>query len=166
MILLFPMHNMTAMEDKKLTPKQQLFVEYFIKDLNATVAAIKAWYSEKTASEMWYENLSKPQVMKEVQKSLEKKFKDAWIDGQWVIDQLTSIVKKCLQIEPILIPNKVVDPETKKEEIQRVESIWPYDPSGANTALANLGKYFKLFNDNPNLNLTLTTIVKKIWQKK
>jgi phage terminase small subunit len=30
---------MTAMEDKKLTPKQQLFVEYFIKELNVTKAA-------------------------------------------------------------------------------------------------------------------------------
>lgn len=45
-----------------LTDKQQRFVEEYLVDLNATQAAIRAGYSEKTASEMGYENLSKPQI--------------------------------------------------------------------------------------------------------
>ncbi|ENG5503925.1 terminase small subunit, partial [Yersinia enterocolitica] len=34
---------------KQLTPKQELFCREYLKDLNATQAAIRAGYSEKTA---------------------------------------------------------------------------------------------------------------------
>lgn len=39
------------MADKGLTPKQSRFVEEYLVDLNATQAAIRAGYSEKTAQE-------------------------------------------------------------------------------------------------------------------
>ncbi len=41
-----------------LTPKQQRFVEEYLIDLNATQAAIRAGYSEKTANEIGAENLA------------------------------------------------------------------------------------------------------------
>lgn len=46
----------------KLTEKQKAFADYYIESLNATESAIKAGYSEKTASEMGYENLNKPHI--------------------------------------------------------------------------------------------------------
>lgn len=46
----------------KLTGKQELFCQEYIVDLNATQAAIRAGYSEDTASETGYENLRKPQI--------------------------------------------------------------------------------------------------------
>lgn len=49
-------------EPKKLTPKQELFCLEYIIDLNATQAAIRAGYSKKTATEMGYENLTKPHI--------------------------------------------------------------------------------------------------------
>ena len=39
------------MSDKKLTPKQQRFVSEYLIDSNATQAAIRAGYSEKTAQQ-------------------------------------------------------------------------------------------------------------------
>lgn len=45
-----------------LTAKQQRFVEEYLVDLNATQAAIRAGYSAKTASEVGFENLRKPQI--------------------------------------------------------------------------------------------------------
>jgi len=50
-----------------LTPKQKRFVEEYLIDLNATQAAIRAGYSEKTAQEqgsvcyqmLWFPRLSK-----------------------------------------------------------------------------------------------------------
>lgn len=45
-----------------LTAKQQRFVEEYLVDLNATQAAIRAGYSVKTASEVGFENLRKPQI--------------------------------------------------------------------------------------------------------
>jgi diacylglycerol kinase family enzyme len=45
-----------------LTAKQRLFVREYLLDLNATQAAIRAGYSRRTASEIGYENLRKPQI--------------------------------------------------------------------------------------------------------
>ena len=45
-----------------MTPRQARFVAEFLVDLNATRAAIRAGYSEKTAGAIGYENLSKPQI--------------------------------------------------------------------------------------------------------
>ena len=42
--------------------KQVRFVEEYLFDLNATQAAIRAGYSPKTAAEIGYENLKRPQI--------------------------------------------------------------------------------------------------------
>lgn len=45
-----------------LTPKQERFVAEYLIDLNATQAAIRAGYSEKTAGQAGFENLKKPEI--------------------------------------------------------------------------------------------------------
>lgn len=47
-----------------LTGKQQRFVEEYLVDLNATQAAIRAGYSERTAYSIGEENLRKPEIAK------------------------------------------------------------------------------------------------------
>ena len=54
-----------------LTPKQQRFVEEYLIDLNATQAAIRASYSEKTAAAIGAENLIKPNIAKAIQEAQE-----------------------------------------------------------------------------------------------
>lgn len=46
----------------KLTAKQEAFCREYLIDLNATQAAIRAGYSEKTARSVASENLSKPDI--------------------------------------------------------------------------------------------------------
>ncbi|MGC0154838.1 terminase small subunit [Chromobacterium vaccinii] len=46
----------------KLTPKQKRFVDEYLIDLNATQAAIRSGYSEKTARQIGEENLTKPDI--------------------------------------------------------------------------------------------------------
>lgn len=53
-------------DPKTLTAKQQRFIDEYLVDLNATQAAIRAGYSEKTARVIGPENLSKPAVASEV----------------------------------------------------------------------------------------------------
>ena len=53
-----------------LTAKQRLFVREYLLDLNATQAAIRAGYSRRTASEIGYENLRKPQIMSAIEEAL------------------------------------------------------------------------------------------------
>lgn len=50
-----------------LTPKQERFVLEYLKDLNATQAAIRAGYSSKTAASIGAENLTKPQIAEVIQ---------------------------------------------------------------------------------------------------
>ncbi len=45
-----------------MTPKQQKFCDYYMQSGNATEAAKKAGYSEKTAYSMGFENLKKPEI--------------------------------------------------------------------------------------------------------
>lgn len=56
-----------------LTQKQKLFVKEYLVDLNATRAAIRAGYSEKTAEAIGYENLRKPQIDVAIQAAMTKR---------------------------------------------------------------------------------------------
>ncbi|HEY7867007.1 MAG TPA: terminase small subunit [Psychromonas sp.] len=56
-----------------LTQKQDKFVKaYLLNGGNAMQAAISAGYSEKTAGEMGYENLKKPQIKKAIESHQKK----------------------------------------------------------------------------------------------
>ena len=55
-----------------LTDKQRRFCEEYVVDWNATQAAIRAGYSEKTAKETGYENLTKPHVESYINECKEK----------------------------------------------------------------------------------------------
>jgi phage terminase small subunit len=55
-----------------LTPKQELFVREYLVDMNATQAAIRAGYSEKTAYAIGEENLRKPEIASELAKHQQK----------------------------------------------------------------------------------------------
>jgi phage terminase small subunit len=60
---------------EKLTEKQKIFCREYIVDWNATQAAIKAGYSEKTSGAIGWENLRKPEIqayIEHIQKDLEK----------------------------------------------------------------------------------------------
>lgn len=56
-----------------LTPKQRLFVEEYLKDMNATQAAIRAGYSKKTAEQQGYQLLKKTSVAKAVTESMDQR---------------------------------------------------------------------------------------------
>lgn len=55
-----------------LTQKQKQFCVEYLVDFNATKAAIRAGYSVKTASEMGWENLRKPQIKDLIDKKLDE----------------------------------------------------------------------------------------------
>lgn len=55
-----------------MTDKQKLFCIEYLKDLNATQAAIRAGYSEDTASIIGFENLRKPNIKEYIGKAVEE----------------------------------------------------------------------------------------------
>lgn len=89
----------------KLTPKQCKFVKEYLIDLNATQAAIRAGYSEKTARAIGSENLSKPDIQEaliELRDELTKQGKIA--DPQEILEGYTRDLR--------FDPRKLFDAET------------------------------------------------------
>ena len=54
----------------KFTVKEERFIEEYLKDFNATQAAVRSGYSKNTARQIGYENLTKPHIKAEIQKRL------------------------------------------------------------------------------------------------
>ncbi len=61
---------------KPLTAQHALFVSEYLKDRNATKAAIRAGYSEKTAAQIGYQLLQIPSVRAAIDEGLEKLLTD------------------------------------------------------------------------------------------
>lgn len=118
-----------------------MFVKEYLIDLNATQAAIRAGYSEKTAKDIACENLAKPYMQDAIQKALDKRSDALGIDAYYVLS-------------------------TIKETTESAKA----DDDRANVfkGCEMLGKHLKLFTDkvdhsfNPNapliLNVTKTVL--------
>jgi phage terminase small subunit len=63
----------------ELNEKQRLFVIEYLKDFNATQAAINAGYSKKTARSIGQENLTKPDIQAEISRQVDVLLKQAKI---------------------------------------------------------------------------------------
>lgn len=74
-----------------LTDKQQRFVDEYLIDLNATQAAIRAGYSEKTAKSIGQENLTKPDIQIAIQEAQAKRAERTQIDAAYVLRRLVEI---------------------------------------------------------------------------
>ena len=77
----------------KLTEKQKRFVQEYLVDLNATAAAKRAGYSEKSASRIAVELLNKTQVSAEIQKQQAKRQKRVEITQEKVLEELAAIAR-------------------------------------------------------------------------
>lgn len=74
-----------------LTPKQARFVDEYLVDLNATQAAIRSGYSEKTAHTIGHENLSKPEIAQAIAAAQLERAKRTEITQDRVLQELARI---------------------------------------------------------------------------
>ena len=77
----------------ELTPKQKRFCDEYLIDLNATQAAIRAGYSEKTAKQIATENLSKPYLQEYIAERMGEKEKSLIADQNEVLEYLTAVLR-------------------------------------------------------------------------
>jgi phage terminase small subunit len=74
-----------------LTPKQKAFADYYIECGNATEAARKAGYSEKTANTIAAQNLAKLNVF--IKERLEEKQNERIASQDEVLEYLTKVMR-------------------------------------------------------------------------
>ncbi|MNM44922.1 Terminase small subunit [compost metagenome] len=70
-----------------LTAKQKLFVQEYLIDLNATQAAIRAGYSERTARKIGQENLTKPDIQAAIQEAQNQRAERTEITADMVLQR-------------------------------------------------------------------------------
>lgn len=74
-----------------LTPRQERFVAEYLIDLNATKAAIRAGYSERTARAIGAENLTKPDISESIAKAQGKRADKLEITAEKVLRDLEEV---------------------------------------------------------------------------
>lgn len=84
------------MAERGLNPKQQRFVAEYLTDLNATQAAIRAGYSEKTAAVIGCENLKKPNIAAAIAEGQAKTAGALEITAEKVLRDLEEVRTKAL----------------------------------------------------------------------
>ena len=77
----------------KLRERQKAFCDYYIETLNATEAARRAGYSEKTAKEIGCENLTKPNIQAYIQERMKQMDKERIASAEEVLEYLTRVMR-------------------------------------------------------------------------
>ncbi|PWW10417.1 terminase small subunit [Pantoea sp. AG702] len=91
-----------------LTDKQEMFCREYLIDLNATQAAIRAGYSEKTARASGHENLTKPDVQSRIADLKSQRNEQVNIDAAYVLRRLVEIDE--MDVMDILLANGELKP--------------------------------------------------------
>ena len=116
-----------------MTPKQHRFVDEYLVDLNATQAAIRAGYSEKTAEQQGYQLLQKTSVSEAITEGRAKLSEQTGLGAEWVINNLREVAEHCMAEDT-------------------------YNPMGACRALELIGKHFNAFPDHKDLHIEGETV--------
>ena len=106
-----------------LTERQARFVAEYLVDLNATEAAKRAGYSEKTAYSIGFENLRKPEIQDAIQTAMAQREKRTAITQDRVLQELarvafangTDFARVVVREEPV----EVVDEEGDLKKVVR-----------------------------------------------
>ena len=76
-----------------LTEKQKRFCDEYLIDLNATQAAIRAGYSERSARQIAERNMTKDDIQKYIKERMSEKEKQLIADQDEVLKYLTSVLR-------------------------------------------------------------------------
>jgi phage terminase small subunit len=134
----------------RLTDKQQVFVHEYLIDMNATQAAIRAGYKNTGSGPHL---MQKDHVSRAIKNALSDRASRLQMTADYVLEQLKTVVERCLQHEPVVKWN----PETRKREPLKDDSgkaLYQFDSNGANRALELIGKHLGMFDRPKDKDIT------------
>ena len=118
------------MSKKELTAKQRMFVKEYLIDLNATQAAIRAGYSEKTAAVIGCQNLMKVNVAEAIQREVAARAERTEVTQDWVVEKIKRTVERC--------------------EGSLGEDGEPFNPNALLKGTEQLGRHLRMFGPDIN----------------
>ena len=140
---------------QKLNDKQKLFVLEYLKDLNATQAAIRAGYSEKTAKQQGSRLLTNADILKQVEQAKAARQEAVKVDADYVLQQAVKLHERCMQeISPVMVrQGKKMVPLIDDEGRQ----VFQFNANGAAKGLDLIGKHISVqaFNEKKSVTLDL-----------
>ena len=92
----------TGTTSSTLTAKQRRFVQEYMVDLNGTQAAVRAGYSEHTATAISTENLSKPAIATALQSAQAEQGERTRINAEWVQARLVENIERAMQAVEVI----------------------------------------------------------------
>lgn len=132
---------------KKLTEKEELFVLEYLKDLNATQAAVRAGYSPKTAKQAGHRLLTFVYIQEAIAQAMSERKNKLGLDANYVLTGLKEVFERCMQKVPVMVWDK-----QEKEYVQATnaegEGVWKFEPHASNKALELIGKHLGMFPTN------------------
>lgn len=141
-----------------LNEKQKQFCEEYIIDLNATQAAIRAGYSEKTANRIGFENLTKLDIQEYIAELQKERNKRLEITQDDVLRDIIELKNRCMQMVPVKVKGVQIRDE-------KGNNIWKFDSQGAGKALDMLAKHtgvYEIDNKQKNSVINLLDAAEKI----
>src|SRR5690606_6575603 len=139
------------MMKKKLTPKQQAFCDFYIETGNATEAARKAGYSEKTARFIGQENLTKPNIKSYIAERMAEKEKERIASQDEVLEFLTKVMRgEVTEETPIIMKDKWVMTDKEPSIRERVK------------AAEQLGKRYALWTDKQEVEVITPIFIEDV----
>ncbi len=145
-----------------LTPKQKRFCEEYLIDMNATQAAIRAGYSERTAYSMGQRLLKKVEVQEYIQKRMTSLEYRTGITQERVLNEIAAVAFANITDYAQVVDGKVKLTLTKEltEEQKKCLAVIKEGKFGIEVkaydklkALQMLGDYLSLFTDKQRLAL-------------
>ncbi len=119
----------------ELPPKQRLFVEQYLLDMNATGAAERAGYAHPNTQGPRL--LQKPKVSAAIAEAVKARSERAKIDADWVLQNLRAVYERVTQeVKPSL--NSKTGKPLKDED---GNALYTYNANAALRALELIGKH-------------------------
>lgn len=133
-----------------LNEKQRLFCAEYLKDFNATAAAIRAGYSHHKASMVGSQLRRDPQIADYLAQCVELKAQKAEIDADYVLQGIKRVTEACAQLIPLFDKNgSAIMVEAESGEL--VPVCVPADAANSHKGYELLGKTLALFTDRTEL---------------
>ena len=133
----------------KLTNKQRLFCKEYLVDLNASAAARRAGYSEKTAHRSGQENMQKCAVREYLQKLMTKREEKVEITADYVLGVIKETVDRCRQVKPVT--DALGQPIMVETPDGELAAAFKFDAKNVLKGSELLGKHINLFVEQVNL---------------